>query len=189
MSQLNTLLERGRIRQTIFGLTRSHANSTKLFSIDKSFSIKQENISFVYEASLEYYNSSFAKDSGDIKHPKDLIDDYQTLITLMFSVDFSSEKSILLKTEISKEVALLDYSLFSLYAILLNYKNIRVAIWKDYRENGIFLPLLYNEIYSVAEQELKQCPNTTLQLPLDKWKRVANNIVWNVKEIWELLDQ
>lgn len=189
MSQLSTLLHRGRIRQTVFGLSRSHVNSTKIFSIDKSFSIGSNNMPMVYEASISYYNGGFAKETGEVLQPKSLIKDYLTLIRLMYSEEFSHEKTVVSVKDINPEDAMLDYSLFILYVLLINYKNIRVAVWENFHDNGLSQLLLYDAIYNTTEQELSQFGKNNLQLPFDEWKRVADNVVWNVKQLWEFLDK
>lgn len=182
MSKLNGLLRNGRIRQTVFGLSRSHLNSVKLFSIDKGFSIRLDNISMVYEAAISYYNAGFAKETGEIHQPKSIIEDYLNLITLMFSEAFGHEKNVMSVKDINVQDALLDYSLFLLYVLLINYKNIHVAVWEDFQTGEFAITSLYNTIYSISKEELSQSERTRSQLPMDKWKRVASNIVWNVKQ-------
>lgn len=189
MNQLNTLLYTKRVRQTVYGLSRSHLNSVKLFSIDKGFSIRPDNISMVYEAAISYYNAGFAKETGEIKQPKGIIEDYLNLITLMFSEAFGHEKTVVSVKDINVQDALLDYSLFSLYMLLINYKNIRTAVWEDFSTAEFAITSLYDVIHNTSKEELSQSDRTRPQLPIDKWKKVASNIVWNIKQFYELLDK
>lgn len=189
MSKLNGMLQNDRIRQTVFGLSRSHLNSVKLFSIDKGFSIRPDNISMVYEAAISYYNAGFAKETGEIHQPKSIIEDYLNLITLMFSEAFDHEKTVVSVNDIQQEDALIDYSLFSLYVLLINYKNIRAVVWEDFSTAEFAITSLYDVIHNTSKEELSQCDKTTPPLPFDKWKRVASNIVWNIKQLYEPLDK
>jgi len=189
MSKLNGLLQNGRIKQTVYGFSRSHLNSVKLFSVDKSFSIRPDNISMVYEAAISYYNAGFAKETGKIHQPKSIIEDYLNLITLLFSEALGHEKTIVSLKEIQQEDALIDYSLFSLYVLLINYKNIRAAVWEDFSTAEFAITCLYDVIHNTSKQELSQCDKTIPPISFDKWKRVASNIVWNIKQLYEPLDK
>lgn len=189
MGKLDMSFHSEKFKNLVFGLSRSYLNSVKLFSIDKTFSVRPDNNSMVYEAAISYYNVGFAKETGEIKQPKKIIEDYKNLITLMFSKEFSQERAIVTVDDVQVQDALVDYSLFLLYAILINFKNIRVAIWEDFQNNGTEMLSLFNVIYNTAEKELSGFNKTKLQLPQGKWIRVASNIVLNVKQQWELLDK
>lgn len=188
MEKLINLLHSGRIKQTVYGLSRSHHNSVRIFSIDKSFAIRPDNISLVYEAALSYYNTGFAKETGTIHQSESIIEDYLNLIKLMFSAAFGHEKTVVSVKDIQQEEALLDYSLFCLYVLLINYKNIRVAVWEDFHTGDFAITALYDVVYRTANEEFNQLDKIR-QIPIDKWRRVASNIVWNVKQLWELLDE
>ena len=105
MNLLTELIQRGRIRAIVYGLSRSHHNSVRIFSIDKSFTIRTDNISIVYEAALSYYNTGFAKETGTIHQPESIIEDYLNLIKLMFSAAFGHEKAVLPVKGIQQENA------------------------------------------------------------------------------------
>lgn len=188
MNLLTELIQRGRIRALVYGLSRSHHNSVRIFSIDKSFTIRPDNISMVYEAALSYYNTGFAKETGTIYQPESIIEDYQNLIKLMFSAAFGHEKAVVSVKDIQQEDALLDYSLLCLYVLLINYKNICRAVWEDFYTGDFAITELYDVVYRTANEELNQLDKIR-KIPIDKWKRVASNIVWNVKQRWELLDE
>lgn len=100
----------------------------------------------------------------------------------MFSEAFGHEKTVVSVNDIQQEDALLDYSLFSLYVLLINYKNIRAAVWEDFSTAEFAITSLYDVIHNTSKEELSQCDKTIPSLPFDKWKRVASNIVLNVKQ-------
>lgn len=188
MEQLIDLLRSGSIKQIVYGLSRSHHNSVRIFSIDKSFTIRPNNISMVYEAALSYYNTGFAKETGTIHQLESIIEDYLNLIKLMFSAEFGHEKAVVSVKDIQQEDALLDYSLFCLYVLLINYKNIRIALWKDFQLGDFAITALYELVYKTSVAEISQLEKGSTSLPFDKWKIVASNIVLNIKNRYGYFD-
>lgn len=188
MSTLQEILDTGIIQRITFGLSRSYVNTLKLLLVDKTFNLSQDNVSLVYEAAIKYYNAGFAKETGEILQPKNTIGDYVNLITLMFSEEFGREKTVASVNDINVQYVVTNYSLFSLYVLLSNYKNIRTAVWEDFETAGFEISTLFDVVYKTCISEINKSDNTSQPLSFDEWKRVAINIVWNVKKLWELSD-
>ncbi len=182
MSRLNVLLQNGRIRQTVFGLSRSHLNSVKIFSIDKSFSIRQDSISMVYEAAISYYNAGFAKETGIIHQPNDIIEGYLNLIARIYSEAFDHKKSVIFLSDTYKEDSLLDYSLFCLYILLINDKRMFERAVEKFQIDGVEIISLCQIIYDTSKEELHRFDRIQSQLPIDKWTIVAKVIISKFKQ-------
>lgn len=175
MSKLKTLLDSGVIKNIVFALTKSHSNT--LLLLGKSYVVSPSNISEVYKSSIDYYNVSFGKLTGSIPSPSVIIKDYVNLIGLMFYDEFKDEKTIVPMTDIKEQEVLQDFSLLTVYLLLVEFKNIRISVLEEVIGYGNNTPDFFNLIYKVSHEI--QPPN---EINESNWKKVTTNILWNIKQ-------
>jgi len=186
MSRLNNLLlGDNNVYRTTYNLSKSHYNVLQL--LGTNLVLSKDNIAKVNAETLEYYNSGFAKETGTISQPTSLSEEYLILIKLMFSEEFRQEKTVVSMKDISLNDVIPDFSLFALYTLLISFKNIRVAVWEDFRTGEFAITSLYSIIYKTSNDVFSKSDSIN-PFPFDKWKRIAGNIVWNVKERWGFID-
>lgn len=175
MSKLKKLLDSGIIKDTVFGLTKSHSNTWLL--LGKSFVVTPSNISEVYKSSIDYYNVSFGKLTGSIPSPSVVIKDYVNLIGLMFYDEFKEEKTIVPMPDIKEQEVLQDFSLFTVYVLLVEFRNIRISVLEEVIGYGNNTPDFFDLVYKISHEI-----QPSNDINESNWKNVTTNILWNIKQ-------